>query len=300
MEQKIKSGFVSLIGRPNVGKSTLLNNVLGKKVAITSSKPQTTRNVIQGIYNDENTQIVFVDTPGIHKPNHKLGKVLNKGAYYSIDDVDVIVFLVDAKAGLGKGDKYIIERLKTTDKPVILVINKIDGLANDKIFNEINEYKDLYEWADIVPISALKDKNTEELIKVLKGYLPDEIKYFDENQITNRSKEFMLSELVREKVLRLTNEEVPHSITCITEQIIKDKNKYIINVAIIVDRDSLKKIIIGKNGDMVKKIGTLARKDIEDYLGTKVYLELYVKTIKKWREKEKYLTELGFTDFLEK
>lgn len=300
MEEKIKSGFVSLDGRPNVGKSTLLNNLIGRKIAITSSKPQTTRNVIQGIYNDENTQIVFVDTPGIHKPNHKLGKVLNKGAYYSIDDVDVVLFLVDAKAGLGKGDKYIIERLKDLQKPVILVINKIDGLSKEQIFNQINEYKDLYNWADIVPLSALKDKNTKELLKVLKKYLPDEIKYFDENQITNRSKEFMISELIREKVLRLTNEEVPHSVTCITEAIHKDKDKYIINAAIIVDRDSLKKIIIGKHGEMVKKIGTLARKDIEAYLDAKVYLELYVKTIKKWREKEKYLTELGFTDFLEK
>lgn len=300
MEEKIKSGFVSLVGRPNVGKSTLLNNLIGRKVAITSSKPQTTRNVIQGIYNDENTQIVFVDTPGIHKPNHQLGKVLNKGAYYSIDDVDVVLFLVDGKTGLGKGDKYIIEKLKTIDKPVILVINKIDGLSNEQIFNEINEYKDLYEWADIVPLSALKDKNTKELIKVLKNYLPDEIKYFDETEVTNRSTEFMISELIREKVLRLTEEEVPHSVTCITEQIIKDKDKYIINAAIIVDRDSLKKIIIGKNGTMVKKIGTLARKDIEELLGKKIYLELYVKTIKKWREKEKYLAELGFTDFLEK
>ncbi len=297
MENKIKSGFVSLIGRPNVGKSTLLNNILKTKIAITSSKPQTTRNIIQGIYNDKDTQIVFVDTPGIHKPNHKLDNILNKGAYYSIDDVDVVTLLVDGQAGLGKGDKYIIERLKDIKKPVILIINKIDGLSKDQIFNKINEYKDLYNWADIVPISALKDKNTNELLKVLKNYLPDETKYFDENQITNKSKEFMISELIREKVLRLTNEEVPHSVTCVTEKIIKDKDKYIINAAIIVDRDSLKKIIIGKNGDMVKKIGTLARTDIEKYLGAKVYLELYVKTIKKWREKEKYLTELGFTLF---
>ena len=295
----MKSGFVSLIGRPNVGKSTLLNNILGKKVAITSSKPQTTRNIIQGIYNEKDTQIVFVDTPGIPKPNHKLGKILNKGAYYSIDDVDVILFLVDAKAGLGKGDEFILERLKTVDKPIVLVINKIDGLSKEEIFKKINEYKDLYNFSDIVPISALKDKNTNELIKVLKKYLTDEIKYFEEDQITNRSMEFMISELIREKVLRLTEEEVPHSVTCIIEKIIKDKDKTIINAAIIVDRDSLKKIIIGKNGAMIKKIGTLARKDIEKLLETKVYLELYVKTIKKWRDKEKYLNELGFNDFLE-
>lgn len=295
----MKSGFVSLVGRPNVGKSTLLNSILHTKVAITSSKPQTTRNVIQGIYNDEETQIVFVDTPGIHKPNHKLGKILNEGAYYSINDVDIICFLVDAIKGLGPGDKYIIEKFKEINKPVILVINKIDGLSHDEIFNKILEYKDLYKWNEIVPISALKNRNTDELIKVLKKYLPDNIKYFEDDMITNKSTSFMISELVREKVFNLTHEEVPHSVTCITENIIKDKDKRIINVAIIVDRDSLKKIIIGKNGEMLKKIGTSARHDIEKLLGTKVYLELYVKTIKKWRDKEKYLNELGYNDFLE-
>ncbi len=295
----MKSGFISLIGRPNVGKSTLLNNLLGTKVAITSSKPQTTRNVINGIYNDEDTQIVFVDTPGIHKPNHKLGKILNRGAYYSIDDVDVVAFLVDGQAGLGRGDEYIIEKFKTLNKPVVLVINKIDGLSNDKIFNLINNYKDLYAWSDIVPVSALKGRNTEELLKVFKQYLPDNVKYFEDGQITNRSTEFMISELIREKVFRLTNEEVPHSITCAVERVIEDKGKTIINAVIIVDRDSLKKIIIGKNGDMIKKLGTLAREDIEEFLGSKVFLELYVKTIKKWRDKEKYLNELGYNDFLE-
>ena len=295
----MKSGFVSLVGRPNVGKSTLLNSILKTKVAITSSKPQTTRNVIQGIYNDDDSQIVFVDTPGIHKPNHKLGKILNEGAYYSINDVDIVCFLVDAVKGLGTGDKYIIQRFKEIQKPVILVINKIDGLSNDEIFNKILEYKDLYEWDEIVPVSALKSRNVQELIKVLKKYLPDNIKYFEDGMLTNKSTSFMISELVREKVFDLTHEEVPHSVTCVTENIIKDKDKHIINVAIIVDRDSLKKIIIGKNGEMLKRIGTSARHDIEALLGTKVYLELYVKTIKKWRDKEKYLTELGLNDFLE-
>ena len=295
----MRSGFVSLVGRPNVGKSTLLNNILNTKVAITSSKPQTTRNIINGIYNEEDTQIVFTDTPGIHKPNHKLGKILNKGAYLSIDDVDIVCFLVDGKSGFGKGDEYIINKLKETDKPVILVINKIDGLNKEKIMSLILKYKDLYDFNEIVPVSALKGSNVNELIKVLKKYLPDEIKYYDDEAITNRSTSFMISEIVREKVFNLTNEEVPHSITCITERIIKDKDKYIINVAVIVDRDSLKKIIIGKNGEMIKKIGITARKDIEKLLGKKIYLELYVKTIKKWREKEKYLNELGFNDFLE-
>ena len=295
----MKSGFVSFVGRPNVGKSTLINNIIGSKIAITSNVSNTTRNIIQGIYNDDDSQIVFVDTPGIHKPNNKLGQMLNKGAYYSIDDVDIICLLVDAKAGLGGGDKYVIERLKQIDKPVILVINKIDGLSKDEIFNKINEYKDLYDFKEIVPISALKGSNVEELIKTIKEYLPDSIKYFDENTTTNKSLEFMVAEIVREKILNLTKEEVPHSVTCITEKMIKDKDKNIINVAIIVDRDSLKKIIIGKNGQMVKKIGSLARQDIESLLNTKVYLELYVKTIEKWRDREKYLNEFRFNDFME-
>ncbi len=295
----MRSGFVSFVGRPNVGKSTLINEIVGSKIAIVSDKPQTTRNIIQGIYNDDDTQIVFVDTPGIHKPTHKLGQILNRGAYYSIDDVDVICLLVDAKAGLGKGDKYVIERLKKIDKPVILVINKIDGLSKDEIFLKINEYKDLYNFKEIVPISALKNKNIDELIKVIKQYLKDNIKYFDDSMITNRSMQFMIAETVREKILWLTKEEVPHSVTCVVEKIVKDKDKNIINVAIIVDRDALKKIIIGKGGSMIKKIGTMARKDIEKILGTKVYLELYVKTIEKWRDREKYLTEFNFNDFTE-
>ena len=295
----MRSGFVSFVGRPNVGKSTLLNQIIGSKIAITSDKPQTTRNIIQGIYNDDDTQIVFVDTPGIHKPTHKLGQILNRGAYYSIDDVDVVCLLIDARAGLGKGDKYIIERLKDINKPVILIINKIDGLSKDEILLKINEYKDLYNFAEIVPISALKNKNIDELIKVIKNYLPDNIKYFDENIKTNRSMQFMIAEIVREKILWLTKEEVPHSVTCVVEKVIKDKDKNIINVAIIVDRDSLKKIIIGKGGSMIKKIGTLARKELEQTLGTKVYLELYVKTIDKWRDREKYLNEFNFNDFTE-
>ena len=295
----MRSGFVSLTGRPNVGKSTLLNQIIGQKLAITSDKPQTTRNLIQGIYNDEDTQIVFVDTPGIHKPNHKLGQILNKGAYYSIDDVDVVCFLIDAKAGLGGGDKYIIERLKNAGKPVILVINKIDGLSKDEIFNKILEYKDLYNWSDIIPVSALKDKNTGTLIKVIKKYLPESVKFFDNDTVTNRSLEFMASEIVREKILRTTSEEIPYSVTCVTTKFVKDKGNRIINVDIIVDRDSLKKIIIGKQGQKLKKIGIEARKDLEQILDAKVYLELYVKTIEKWRDREKYLNEFKFTDFTE-
>lgn len=295
----MKSGFVSLIGRPNVGKSTLINKIVGSKIAIISDKAQTTRNVIEGIYNDDDCQIVFVDTPGIHKPQNKLGHILNKGAYYSIEDVDIVCFLVDAKTKLGRGDNFILDKLKNIDKPIILIINKIDGLSKDEIFNKINEYKDLYDFKEIVPISALKGNNVEELIKVIKCYLTDNVKYFDDDAITNKSIRFIVSEIVREKILNLTKEEVPHSITCVTEKMTENKNKTTINVNIIVDRDSLKKIIIGKNGQMIKKIGMLARKDIENILNTKVYLELYVKTIKKWRDREKYLSEFEFTDFME-
>lgn len=294
----MRSGFVSLVGRPNVGKSTLINNLVGSKIAITSKVANTTRNIIQGIYNDEESQIVFVDTPGIHKPQNKLGQILNKGAYYSIEDVDIVCFLIDGKQKLGKGDLFVLERLKKINKPVILIINKIDGMTKDEIFLKINEYKDLYDFKEIVPVSALKNKNTEELIKTIKKYLKDEIKYFEDGTITNRSIKFMISEIIREKILNLTKEEVPHSVTCLVENMKTNKDKNIINAAIIVDRDSLKKIIIGKNGDMIKKIGSLAREDIEKLLNKKVYLELYVKTIEKWRDREKYLNELEFNDFL--
>ncbi len=293
----MKSGFIGLIGRPNVGKSTLMNQIIGKKIAITSNKPQTTRNIIQGIYNDSESQIIFVDTPGIHKPNHKLGKYLNKQAYYSIDDVDVILFLADASSPLGGGDKYIIERFNELNKPVILILNKIDKMNKEQIFLKITEYKELYDFCEIVPVSALKNKNIDTLLKVIKAHLSDNIKYFNDNQITNKSKEFIISELIREKIFNLTTDEVPHSITCIIEKIERKKDALIINACVIVDRDSLKKIIIGHNGSKIKDIGTKARKDIEQFVGKKVFLDIYVKTIKKWRDKDKYLAEFGYKDF---
>ncbi len=295
----MKSGFVALIGRPNVGKSTLINSIIGKKVAITSNKPQTTRNIIQGIYNDSESQIVFVDTPGIHKPTHKLGRVLNKQAYYSISDVDVILFLVDGSQSLGSGDKYIIEKFKEENKPVILVINKIDKLTKEQILLKITEYKDLYDFSEIIPLSALKKDNLKTLIEVLKKYLKDNIKYFEDDMISNKPLSFMIAEIVREKIFNLTEQEVPHSITCITESIKSSKESSNINVAIIVDRDSLKKIIIGKQGSKIKEIGMSSRKEIEQLIGKRVYLELFVKTIKKWRDREKYLSEFGYNDFEE-
>ncbi len=292
----MRSGFVSLTGRPNTGKSTLINALVGYKIAITSNVSGTTRNNIQGIYNDEDTQIVFVDTPGIHKPKHKLGQRLNDEAYFSIDDVDIILFLVDVTAPFGKGDNFVLERIKEANKPVFLILNKVDKINNDKLIELINKYKDLYDFKEIIPISALKEKNLKELIKTLKEYLPDKVKYFPDSDLTNTTKEFRVSELIREKVLRLTHDEVPHAITCVVEKFDEKKDKAIINATIIVERDSLKSIIIGKNGSMLKEIGTKARRDIEDMLGKKVYLELFVKTIKNWRDKEKYLKELGFYD----
>lgn len=293
----MKSGFVSLVGRPNVGKSTLLNSIVGHKVAITSNKPQTTRNIIEGIYNDSEAQIIFVDTPGIHKPTHKLGKVLNRQTYYSIDDVDIILFLVDGSEALGPGDKYVLERLKTVNKPVILVINKVDKISKEKILLKIDEYKDLYDFKEIIPLSALKKDNIETVVKVLKKYLKDNIKYYDEDTYTNSSEQFMTAEIIREKVFRTTEEEVPHSVTCVVEKMEFSKNSVNVIASIIVDRDSLKRIIIGKQGSKIKEIGTSAREDIEALLGKKVYLDLYVRCIKKWRDREKYLQEFGYYDF---
>ena len=295
----MKSGFVGLIGRPNVGKSTLLNSIIGKKVTITSNKPGTTRNLIQGIYNKDDLQMVFVDTPGIHKSQNKLGKVLNKQAFFSIDDVDVILFLVDASENLGNGDKFIIDLLKDVNKPVILILNKIDKIKKDKILLKIDEYKDLYNFNEIIPLSAYKNDNVDRLLSVLENYLPDSIQYFDNDTITSSSDSFVISELIREKVLELTEEEVPHSVTVITEKIEYVKKRIDINALIVVDRENLKGIIIGKNGNMIKEIGSRARMDIEDYLGKKVYLELFVKVIPKWREREKIINEMGFNDFSE-
>ena len=293
----MRSGFVSIIGRPNVGKSTLINAIINKKVAITSNVSGTTRNIIQGIYNDSDSQIVFVDTPGIHKPINRLGKVLNKEALASSKDVDLILFVVDVASGIGKGDMFILDNLKGSDIPVILVLNKIDEISTDKLFRTINEFKDIYPFVEIVPTSGLKNDNVEHLISVIKNYLHDEVKYFPDEYYTSSSIKFMVSELVREKLLQVTEDEIPHSITCFTTLYEEKKDIVNINVDIIVDRDNIKRIIIGKNGSRLKTVGTLARKEIEEELtGKKVYLELFVKTIKNWKDKEKYLIELGFID----
>lgn len=293
----MKSGFVSIVGRPNVGKSTLINTIINRKVAITSNVSGTTRNIIQGIYNDTDTQIVFVDTPGIHKPINRLGKVLNKEALALTKDVDLILFVVDVASGIGKGDMFILESLKNNDVPVILVLNKIDEITTEKLFKTIDEFKDIYPFVEVVPTSGLKNDNVDHLISVIKKYLHDEVKYFPDEYYTSSSMKFMASEIVREKLLQVTEDEIPHSITCITTLFEEKKDIVNISVDIIVDRDNIKRIIIGKNGSRLKMVGTLARTEIESELvGKKVYLELFVKTIKNWKDKEKYLVELGFID----
>ncbi len=297
----MKSGFVSFIGRPNVGKSTLLNSILNKKVVITSNKPQTTRNLIQGIYNEDDTQIIFVDTPGIHKAHNKLGRALNKQAYFTINDVDIIIMVVDITEKVGSGDKFVIDILKNIEnKPVFLVINKIDKLPREEILSKIEEYMSLYNFTEVIPVSARKKDNIDRLIEVIKKYLPDNIKYFDSDTVTNSSPEFIISELIREKVLELTDEEVPHSVTCIVDELYEEEKIINIGASIIVDRENLKKIIIGKNGNMIKEIGIRARKDIEEYFGKQVYLDLFVKVIPKWRDKEKFLNMIGYKGFLNK
>ncbi len=297
----MKVGFVSIVGRPNVGKSTLLNKILERHIAITSDKSGTTRNIIEGVYNDDNSQIIFVDTPGIHKPHNKLGNVLNKKAYAMTSDVNLILFLVDIKEGFGKGDNFILEKLKQEQRDVILILTKIDKL-NDKhvLLKEINNLKDLYDFKEIIPISSVKNINITELIETIKKYLPNEdTLYFDKDYLTNQPTSMIITELVREKVLRETKEEVPHSVTCYLETYDETKELVSLGVLIVVDRDNLKKIIIGKNGNMLKKIGSKARIDLEEYFNKKVYLSLYVKTIKNWRDRDKYLQELGLKDDLD-
>lgn len=292
----MKSGFVSIVGRPNAGKSTLINTIIKEKIAIVSDKAHTTRNNIQGIYNDDDSQIIFIDTPGIHKPNQMLGKYMNNQSYYSLEDADVILFMIDATENFGKGDKFVLDKIKEHDSNVFLILNKVDKIKKEKLFPLIEELSKEYDFKEIIPISALKDDNINDLIKTIKKYLPDGDKYYDEEYYTDKSINFMISELVREKVLQLTKEEVPHSVTCLVEDYQDQEMSVHINVMIIVEREGIKKIIVGHNGSMIKEIGKRAREDIEKLVGKKVYLELFVKVIDNWREKEKYLIEFGFKE----
>ena len=293
----MKCGFVSLVGRPNVGKSTLLNSILGMKLAITSNVSGTTRNVIQGIYNDDDSQIIFIDTPGIHKPTHKLGTLMNKKAYNNTEGVDVILFLVDIYKGFGRGDEFILNKIKDHHVPVFLLLNKVDQFKDKSILLEkINELKEKYDFAEIIPISAKKKSNLDNLLETIKKYLPDSDKIYSDEDLTNVSTRFIMAEFVREKVLELTREEIPHTVTCYVENYEEDDDLVHIQVLIVVDRENIKKIIIGKGGSMLKEIGTRARYDMENFLGKKVFLETYVKTLKNWRDEEKYFLDLGLKD----
>ncbi len=293
----MKCGFVSLVGRPNVGKSTLLNSILGMKLAITSNVSGTTRNVIQGIYNDDDSQIIFVDTPGIHKPNNKLGSLMNKKAYDHTEGVDVILFLVDISKGFGRGDQFILDKIKDKDIPIFLLLNKIDQVKNkEKLLEDINELKEKHDFKEIIPISAIKQDNINTLIQCIKKYLEESEQIFSEEELTNVSTRFIMAEFVREKILELTHDEIPHTITCYVEDYKEEEKIVHIQVLIVVERENIKKMIIGKQGSMLKEVGTRARKDMEKFLGKKVFLETYVKTLKNWRDEEKYFLELGLKD----
>lgn len=293
-----KSGFVSIIGRPNVGKSTFLNKVIGQKIAIMSDKPQTTRNKIQGVYTELDSQIIFIDTPGIHKPKHKLGDFMMKIATNTLREVDIILFMVNVEEGFGRGDEFIIEKLQETKQPVFLILNKIDKVHPDDLLTVIHKYKDLYPFAEIIPISALQGNNVETLLEQIKKYLPEGPQYYPENQVTDHPERFIITELIREKVLHLTREEVPHSIAVVMDSLEKREggNTIYVSATIIVERSSQKGIIIGKQGSMLKEVGKRARTDIEALLGTKVFLELWVKVQKDWRNKLSNLRDFGFRE----
>jgi len=293
-----KSGFISIIGRPNVGKSTFLNHVIGQKIAIMSDKPQTTRNKVQGVLSTNDSQMIFIDTPGIHKPKHKLGDFMMKIAINTLKEVDLILCMINADEGFGKGDEFIIEKLKGVRTPVFLVINKIDLVQPNKLLTIMDQYKEMYDFKEIVPISALEGNNIDTLLTQLKHYLPEGPQYYPEDQVTDHPERFIVSELIREKALHLTREEVPHSTAVLIDKMEQKENKNIIHImaTIIVERDSQKGIIIGKQGKMLKEIGQRARIDIENLLGSKVFLELWVKVQKDWRNKAFHLRDYGFKE----
>ncbi|MGE7365404.1 GTPase Era [Desemzia incerta] len=294
-KKSYKSGFVSIVGRPNVGKSTFLNRVVGQKIAIMSDKAQTTRNKIQGIYTTKEEQIIFIDTPGIHKPRHRLGDFMVDSALSSFKGVEVILLMVNATEKRGPGDNFIIEKLKDSSTPVFLVINKIDEVHPDKLFAIIEDYKTTMDYAEIVPISAKEGNNVQTLLAQVKKYLPEGPQFYPEDQVTDHPEYFIISELIREKVLELTREEVPHSVAVVVEGIERNENdKVQVHAAVIVERSSQKGIIIGKGGKMLKDIGIRARKDIEILLGDKIYLDLWVKVQKDWRDRQTNLQDYGY------
>ncbi|QKS70864.1 GTPase Era [Paenalkalicoccus suaedae] len=295
-DQAFKSGFVALVGRPNVGKSTLLNRLLGQKIAIMSDKPQTTRNRVQGVYTEERGQVVFIDTPGIHKPKHRLGDFMTKVATTTLREVDIVLFLVDAKEGKGAGDQFIMERLKNLDTPVYLIVNKIDQVHPDELLPLIASYQNDLPFAEVIPVSALEGNNVPTLVDQVFEKLEEGPQFYPADQVTDHPERFLMAEMIREKVLHHTREEVPHSIAVEIEQIKRRESSDTVYVGavIVVERSSQKGIIIGKQGAMLRQLGKLAREDIERLLGSKIYLELWVKVEKDWRNKPKYLRDFGY------
>ena len=291
-----KSGFVTLIGRPNVGKSTLMNHLIGQKIAITSDKPQTTRNRIQTVYTDDRGQIVFLDTPGIHKAKNKLGEYMVNVAEHTLKEVDVVLWLVEPTTFIGAGERHIAEQLSKVNTPVILVINKIDTIkVQEEILTFIAAYKDVCDFAEIVPLSALKDKNTDVLLEQIFKYLPYGPQFYDEDTVTDQPMRQIAAELIREKALRLLDDEIPHGIAVVIEQMKERPNGIIdVDATIVCERDSHKGIIIGKGGSMLKRIGTAARMEIENLMDTKVNLKLWVKVRREWRDSDMYMKNYGY------
>ena len=297
MTKPFKSGFVAIVGRPNVGKSTFMNYVLGQKIAIMSDKAQTTRNKIQGVYTKDDAQIVFLDTPGIHKPKHELGEFMVKSAYSALKEVDAVLFMVNVSEKRGPGDDFIIEKLKGIKTPIFLVLNKIDLVTPEVLLERVESYKDALDFAGVFPISVLQGNNVNELMEGLINALPEGPQYYPADQITDHPEYFVVSELIREKILQLTQEEIPHSVAVTVDKMQKDEfDKVHVYVNIIVERKSQKGIIIGKGGRLLKEIGTRARRDIQQLLGNKVYLELWVKVEKDWRKRKSNLQEYGYKD----
>lgn len=293
-----KSGFVSIVGRPNVGKSTLMNNVVGEKIAIMSDKPQTTRNTIQAVYTDEEAQVVFLDTPGIHKPKNKLGEFMVKSATDAFKNVDLVLFVVDESKKIGPGDRKIIDDLKNIKTPVVLVLNKIDQLNEEELFDLMKMYNAEGVFEQIVPISALKGRNINELLKVIKSHLEEGPKYFPDYMITDQPERVLVSELIREKVLHYIHDEVPHGVAVEIERMKSRKDKEIVDISAVIycERDSHKGIIIGKNGRKLKGIGKSARADIELLLGSQANLQLWVKVKENWRNLQNYISNFGYTE----
>ncbi len=295
MNKEFKSGFATLIGRPNVGKSTLMNHLIGQKIAITSNKPQTTRNRIQTMYTDEDCQIIFVDTPGIHKAKNKLGTYMVDVAEHTMGEVDVILWLVEPTTFIGAGERHILQQLKQVKTPVILIINKIDTVKKEEVLKFIDVYRREYDFAEIIPVSALKEMNLDSVISSVKKYLPYGPMYYDEDTVTDQPMRQIVAELIREKALRLLSDEIPHGIAVTVEKMSERQDGlYDIEATIVCERDSHKGIIIGKGGAMLKKIGSSARTEIENMMEARVNLQLWVKVRKEWRDSDLYLKNYGY------